>query len=198
MLTAAQKKVKQELEELYANSLFQKEEERISPDNKRPMKKWIFSLFGVLLFCSFMIIHFSFSNHEEIVSYLTIEQNYSEQSAQLLNDILEKRNLDLQVAKEAQAKFLSKEMDVKAPASFKNHHQDIIAVMEKRLTILSYLAGKNFDPVRLNKYLIELDVKQELAADSLLKAFEREKIEYVVKDDGTVQYWINTKSYQIN
>jgi hypothetical protein len=198
MLTAAQKKVKQELEELHANSLFQKEEERISPDNKRSMKKWIFSLIGVLLFCSFMIIHFSFSNHEEIVSYLTMEQNYSEQSAQLLNDILEKRNLDLQVAKEAQAKFLSKEMDVKAPASFKNHHQDMIAAMEQQLTILSYLAGRNIDPVRLNKYLIELDVKQELAADSLLKAFEREKIEYVVKDDGTVQYWINTKSYQIN
>ncbi|ETI69654.1 hypothetical protein [Neobacillus vireti] len=197
MLTAAQQKVKQELEELHAKGHFHKEVECSSPASKPSKKKWILSLIGVLLFCSFMIIHFSFSNHEEIVSYLTIEQNYSEQSVQLLNDILEKRNLD-QEAQEVQTKFLSKEMEVKAPASFKNHHQDMIAAMEQRLTIVSYLAGKNIDPVRLNKYLIELDVKQELAADSLLKAFDREKIEYVVKDDGTVQYWINSKSYQIN
>ncbi|WHY85461.1 hypothetical protein QNH39_23065 [Neobacillus novalis] len=198
MLTAAQQKVKQELEELHANGHFQKEVKFNSPANKRSKKKRIFLLIGVLLFCLFIIIYFSSSNHEEIVSYLAIEQNYTEQSAQLMNDVIEKRNLDLQEAKETQTKFLSNEIAVKAPASFKNHHQDMIAAMEQRLTILSYLAGKNIDPVRLNKYLIELDVKQELAADSLLTAFEREKIEYVVQDDGTVQYWINSTSYQNN
>lgn len=198
MLTPAQQKVKQELEELHANGLFNKEVECNSPASKRSMKKLIFSLTAFLLLCSFIILNLSFSNHEEIVSYFKIEQNYSRESGQLLNDILEKRNLDLQEAKAAQAKFLSKERAIKTPASFKNHHQDMIAVMEHRLTIISYLAGKNIDPVRLNKYLMELDVKQELAADSLLKAFEQEKIDYVVQDDGTVQYWINSKSYQIN
>ncbi|MFF2448955.1 hypothetical protein ACFVSW_17880 [Neobacillus sp. NPDC058068] len=198
MLTPAQQKVKQELEELHANGLFNKEVECNPPASKRSMNKWIFSLIGVFLLSSFIILNLSFSNHEEIVSYLTIEQNYSKQSGQLLNDILEKRNLDLQEAKEAQAKFLSKERAVKAPASLKNHHQDMIAVMEQRLAILSYLVANNIDPVRLNKYLMELNVKQELAADSLLKAFEQEKIDYVVQEDGTVQYWINSKSYQIN
>lgn len=196
MLTTAQQKVKKELEELHANGLFHHEAETVSPINKHSMKKWIYSIIGVFLICSFFMINFWISNQKEIVSYLSIEQNFTEQSAKLLNDVLEKNNLNLQQAKATQAKILSQEMDVKAPPRFKDHHLDLIDVMEQRLVIVTYLSSaKSIDSVRLNKYIIDLDVKRELAADSLLKAFDRETIKYVLQEDGTVQYWIKSKSY---
>jgi hypothetical protein len=199
MLTSAQQKVKQELDELHANGLFHHNLGTVPPRNKYSMKKWLYSIIGIILLCSFFLFTFSTSNHVEIVSYLMKEQSYNEQSAKLLIDILEKNNLNLQQAKTTQALLLSQEVDVKAPSSFKDHHLDLTDVLEQRLAILTYLATvKRIDPVRLHKYLIELDVKQELANDSLLKAFDRENITYVLQEDGTVQYWVKSKSYQYN
>jgi hypothetical protein len=58
--------------------------------------------------------------------------------------------------------------------------------MEQRLMILNSFPKKN---------LIALDVQQELVMDSLVKAFKREHIKYALQGDGTIQYWIKSKSF---
>jgi hypothetical protein len=60
--------------------------------------------------------------------------------------------------------------------------------MEQRLAILSNTSVSQ-------KTLTELSVREELALDSLQTAFDREQIKYLQKDDGSIQYWIHSKSY---
>src|SRR2546423_1407682 len=79
--------------------------------------------------------------------------------------------------------------------SFKEHQQDFINVMQQRFVIFSVTKKKE---VQLNSYVNELNVIQELAIDSLISAFDREKIKYIESDNGSLQYWINSKSYQYN
>ncbi len=200
MLTPAQQKVKQELEELQANALFHQDNETVTPVQPSSKKKWIYITMGssaLILLFSLAIIGIWTTNQTKVVPYLASEQQYKRQSEKLLNDCLENNTTDLNQAKREQAELLKKVKDLRAPSSLKNHQQDFLAVMEKQQEILTYLATtKSRSSITLNKKLIDLHVKQELAVDSLLQSFDREKMKYILHEDGSVHYWVNSKAYQ--
>jgi flagellar basal body-associated protein FliL len=191
MLTPAQQKVRQELEELQAIGRSLQNNDQVSSTIKRPRKKWI--LVGLLLFIfAISILAISYHNnakHEDIESYLTRAKSYDEQSKQLLRRCIDGAVTEqfMLQAKSKQKELVRESKQLAAPPNFKDHHQDFIQLMEQRLTILQTLPKKN---------LIPLDVQQELMKDSLVKAFKRENITYILEEDGTIQYWIKSKFYQ--
>lgn len=200
MLTPAQQKVKQELEELKASGLLHHEdEETVPPALRHPMKKWAYTVsilvLLIIMYAGYMI-GFSVPKQERISSFLAKEQEYNQQSAALLDDFLNKHPLNLEEAIGRQERLIGKVEDLPAPAGFKVHKQDLIRVFQQRHAIFTYLAhSKTADPMRLNKLLMELDVKEELVKDSLLNAFQHENIKHGIKGDGSVQYWINGEVY---
>ncbi|WP_413306981.1 hypothetical protein AA0X95_06795 [Bacillus sp. 1P10SD] len=201
MLTPAQQKVKQELEELQLKALVHQNEQGI-PDKKLYSKKWIYiivivAICAVTISSFILLLDFSTDTQEEIASYLEIEQGYAKQSAELFNEITEKDSNSLQESGILQAKIQKKVHSLAAPASLREHKSDLLDVIQQRRDIISYLTEKhNNNSIQLNKKIIELSIKEEMAADSLLKAFDREKIQYDTQEDGTVQYRVNSATYQ--
>ncbi|WP_066065335.1 hypothetical protein [Neobacillus soli] len=200
MLTAAQQKVKQELEELQIRAQVHSNDEAVSTNNSRSLKKWAYAiggLFALILICSFFLSDYAASTPEKIVSYLAIEQNCNVQSEQLLYDLIEKNAITPQHAKAMQAELLKKVHALKAPSSFNGHKQDLIDVFEQQLEIITYLSNiKTLNSTQLNKKIIELNIKKELAAESLMNAFANKHIKYLRQEDGTVHYWVESKMYQ--
>jgi type IV secretory pathway TrbF-like protein len=146
MLTTAQQKVKQELEELQINALVYHNEKTIIPRKSHSLKKWMFMIISILVLnvaCSLLIKGYWTQEQAQLVSYLTTVDVYNEQN------------------------------------------------------MMTNLEDPKHSEQQLNKYLIELSVKQELAVESLTKGFEKEKIKYLLRENGTIQYWIKSKSYDI-
>lgn len=200
MLTTAQQKVKQELEELQANALFHHEPEPASSSQQRSMKKRTYITIGIfvlMIIITFLLIEFLTPTHENTISYLAIEQQYNRQSEKLLSDCMELNTAEFENAKSDQTALLKKVTALEAPSSLQDHKHDLLDVMKQRQDIITYLASsKNSNSLTLNKKLIELNIKQELALDSLRKAFDREKIKYIMHENGTFQYWVNGEVYQ--
>ncbi|WP_462410939.1 hypothetical protein [Neobacillus sp. Marseille-QA0830] len=202
MLTQAQQKVKQELEELKVNGILHDETVTVSPVFVQPISKWPFILIG-LLAIGFILCYFAVNmavpSTQSIQNYLSKELELNQKSASLLADVTSKITSDPQQAINAQQKLWDKANDLSAPAGFKEHHQDFLVMMEHRYTILSHLAVSSpLDHHSLNRYQIELEVKQELALDSLIRAFDKQDIEYQIREDGSIQYWINQKPFEYN
>ncbi|MFJ7729582.1 hypothetical protein ACIQXV_26215 [Neobacillus sp. NPDC097160] len=200
MLTTAQQKVKQELEELQANALFHHEPEPAQSNQQRSMKKRAYitiGIFALMIIITFLMIEFLTPTHEKTISYLAIEQQYNRQSEKLLSDCKELHTADIENAKADQTALLKKVKALETPSSLQDHKHDLLDVMKQRQDILTYLASaKNSNSLTLNKKLIELNIKQELALDSLRKAFDREKIKYLMHENGTIQYWVNGNVYE--
>jgi len=201
MLTSAQQKVKQELEELQANAIFHHEPETLPPTQKHPRKKWFYVTIGfftfIIIISSIFMIKLLTHSHENTISYLAIEHKYYRQSEKLLNECVEDNTADIEKKNEDHAALLKKVNALETPSSLKGHRQDLLDVIEQRQDILIFLAAaNNSNSLTLNKKLIELNIKQELAFDSLVKAFEREKIKYILNEDGTIQYRVNGNVYE--
>lgn len=77
------------------------------------------------------------------------------------------------------------------------HNEKTIIPRKNEQNMMTNLEDPKHSEQQLNKYLIELSVKQELAVESLTKGFEKEKIKYLLRENGTIQYWIKSKSYGI-
>lgn len=191
MLTPAQQKIRQELEEFQVRGLTLPNHVNEAPSKQLSKKNW--TSIGLLFFlfaCSFLATAiYKHQGHENIETYLARIQAYDEQSDQLLKHSIGVPASDQSVlqALSTQKDLLTKTKEIEAPPSFKDHQQDFITLMEQRLTILHSLPKKK---------VIALDVQQELVKDSLVKAFQKEKIKYILQEDGTIQYWLNSKSYQ--
>jgi len=200
MLTATQKKVKQELEELQANVLYHPEPGTVPPARKNSMKKRVYitiGIFALIIICSFLMIKFLTPNYKKTVTYLKIEQNYYRQSEKLLVECMEKNIVEVGKAKADQDALLKKMYALETPSDLKDHKQDLLDVLEQQQEILTLLSKTTkSNSLTLNKKIMELHVKQELALDSLLKAFEREKIKYILNEDGTIQYRVNGNVYE--
>jgi hypothetical protein len=202
MLTTAQQKVKQELEELQINALAHHKKVIVIPSKKPALKRWFFTIIIVLLLiaaCSLLLQgYWTQKQSQGIISYLTKVDNYNEQSEKIVNDYLTGDIGNLEKGIAMQADLLSKVSDLETSTSFYSYQHDLMALLQGRLDMMTnYEDPQHSDNLQLNKVLIELSVKQALAADSLTKGFEREKIKYLVRDDSTVQFWINAKSYQV-
>ncbi|WP_284036374.1 hypothetical protein [Neobacillus sp. 114] len=201
MLTPAQQKVKQELEELKANASYKEHpmSENPIPAKTNSHKNWIFAAIGIILlilFSSMLTMNLAGPKNENVVTYLKKEQRYQRESSTLLEDCLENRAPNLQGAKVKQNELVTMLKNLPVPSGFREYSQELLSVFEQRLFIITYLAEtKTIDPFLLHKYLIELDVKQELAKDSLLKAFDSQKIKYRVQENGAIEYWVSGKSY---
>ncbi|MDQ1144309.1 hypothetical protein QE429_001136 [Bacillus sp. SORGH_AS 510] len=198
MLTPAQRKVKQELEELQLKAPLQPKDEEPSP-LKSHRRKW-FYMMGVIFafFISIFILQDLFStSQDEIVSYLKMEQAYYNQSSNLLNGAIEQDSASLKQASEKQAVLVQKVKKLKAPAELRIHKQYLLDVMQHRLDLITYLAETpHRDTFQVNKALLKLKVSQGLAAERLTTAFDREKIKYIEQEDGTIEYWVDTKTYR--
>lgn len=204
MLTTAQQKVKQELEELKANGCYHRHNEEIVVISPKTNFLLIFMVVGVgLLFLILAIFATTYRapNQKELNEYIIKEQEYNQESREFLGDAYDGANqidigrLELANAKHAELLLNVKKMPV--PAGLKAHKQDFLKVIEQREAILDmFTEGKTVDHSQLNKLLLELDIKQELAMESLLREFDREKVKYKLNEDGSVQYWINRESYQ--
>ncbi|WP_423799701.1 hypothetical protein [Neobacillus sp. SAB-20_R2A] len=201
VLTPAQQKVKQELEELKANGSYRDQliSENPIPAKTNSHKNWIFAALGIILlilFSSLLTMNLAGLKNEKIVSFLKKEQRYHRESSTLLEDCLENRAPNLQADKAKQNDLVTMLKDLPVPSGFRDYKQELLSVYEQRLFIITYLAEtKTIDHGLLQKFLIELDVKQELAKDSLLKAFDSQKIKYHVQENKAIEYWINGKSY---
>lgn len=201
VLTPAQQKVKQELEELKANGSYRDQliSENPIPAKTNSHKNWIFAALGIILlilFSSLLTMNLADLKNEKIVSFLKKEQRYHRESSTLLEDCLNNREPNLQEAKAKQNDLVTMLKDLPVPSGFREYKQELLSVYEQRLFIITYLAEtKTIDHGLLQKFLIELDVKQELAKDSLLKAFDSQKIKYRVQENGAIEYWLNGKSY---
>jgi hypothetical protein len=193
MLTPAQQKIRQELEELQVNGLHREKQDQTLPSKKRRFTNWSFYLIGILLLtiiCSVV----KFSNHplDDSITYLTKVQAYNSQSDALLISFIHQSGTveEMQQAAAKQNQLLQNTIKLKAPADFKEHQQDFIEVINQRTNILTSLAGSN----KVN--LIELTVKEELAKESFERALQKEKIKYHLQKDGTIEFWINTRSFR--
>jgi hypothetical protein len=198
MLTPAQQKVKQELEELQLKAPLKPKDEEPSP-LKIHRRRWFYMMGGIFaVIISIFILQDLFStSHEEIVSYLKVEQSYNNQSSNLLNGIIEQDSASLQQAVEKQAVLVQKVKKLKAPAVLRIHKQYLLDVMQHRLDLITYLAETtNRDTFQVNKAVLKLKISQGLAAERLTNAFDRENIKYIEQQDGTIEYWVDTKAYQ--
>jgi hypothetical protein len=193
MLTPAQQKVKQELEELQLKPQIQPyDEETFS--NKSPRKKWAYLITGfcaVVIISSFLLQDFTTSTQDKIVSYLKVVQTYNQQSSNLLKQVTEQETGNFHQAIKKQAELVQKVNNLKAPAELNKHKQDLLDVMQQRLA-----EAKNRDAFQINKKLLKLKVAQGLASERLANTFDREKIKYVQQEDGTMEYWVDKKVYQ--
>jgi len=199
MLTPAQQKVKQELEELQVKAIIQCRDE--ATPNKRPKKPWYYILSGIciVIISSFLLLDLSTANQEEVVSYLKVEQSYNKRSTNLFINITEKDPTRLQQAVDKQAELLQKVNDLKAPASLGVHKQDLLKVMQQRLDLLTYLAEEeNRNEIQVNKKFLELKVSRGIAIENLTSALDKAEIKYTQEEDGMIQYWVDSKVYQYN
>jgi hypothetical protein len=195
MLTPAQQKIRQELEELQVNGLLQPKQAPPLPAKKERSNNWSFYLIGILLLtiiCLVYYIYFSNRQHANADTYLIKVQAYNAQSDELLADFIKQPETDGNIKKALyeQNRLLKKAIELKAPEDFKEYKQDFIEVINQRKNMLSTLAFSN----KIN--LMELNVKKELAKESLERALQKAGIKYQVQEDGTLQYWIKSKPYQ--
>jgi hypothetical protein len=193
MLTPAQQKIRQELKEFQVRGLTLPNHVKEAPSKQRSKKNWTsVGLLFLLVACSFLATAiYKQQGHENIETYLARILAYDEQSDQLLKHSIGVPPSDPSVlqALSTQKGLLRKTKEIEAPPSFKDHKQDFINLIEQRLMILDSLPQKK---------VIALDVEQELVKDSLVKAFQKEKIKYIWQEDGTIQYWLNSRSFQYN
>ena len=200
MLTPAQQKVKQELEELQVKATIQRRDEEPAP-NKRPKKTWFYILGGIctVIISSFLLQDFSTANQEKIASYLKVEQAYNKRSTNLFIKITEKDTTKLQQAVVKQAELLQIVNELKAPANLSLHKQDLLKVMQQRLDLLTYLAEEeNRNEIQVNKKFLELKVSRGIAIENLTSALDKAEIKYTQEEDGMIQYWVDSKVYQYN
>lgn len=173
--------------------------ENPSPAKINIHKKWIVVVLGIILLIlifSLLTMNLASPKNERIVSYLKNEQRYQWESSTLLEDCLENRAPNLQEVEAKQNELIPMLKDLPVPSGFREYNQELLRVFKHRLSIITYLGEtKTIDPFLLHKYLIELDVKQELAKESLLKAFDSQKIKYRVQENGAIEYWVSGKSY---
>ena len=202
MLTTAQQKVKQELDELQLNALTHQHNKPMPPHKRHSFKNRIITITAIsllMLTCSLLLKGYWTDKELGVPSYLTKVHDYNKQSETLLNDFLTGKMENLDDSRAKQEDFLAKVTNLKTSTSFHDYQQDLITVIEHRLNMMtSFKNPTDSDQNQLNQSLIELSVKRELALDSLIKGFEREKITYKLKENGTVQYWINSKSYSVS
>jgi hypothetical protein len=190
MLTPAQQKIRQELEELQVKGRSLSEKVPETPTKHRAKIKWSYYLLGLLLLCAACALlykEYVVPKRESVFTFLTKIQSYEEQSKQLVKGVADGQAPSGQVRKKQQD-LLKNVIHLGAPSSFYEYKKDMISVMEQRLVILSNTSVSQ-------KSLTELSVREELALDSLRTAFDREQIKYLQKDDGSLQYWIHSKSY---
>lgn len=200
MLTTAQQKVKQELEELQINALVYHNEKTVITRKSHSLKKWKFMIISILVLivaCSLLIKGYWTQEQTQLVSYLTKVDDYNEQSEKILNDFLNEKIDNIEQGKAKQVDLISKVTHLKTSTSFHEHQQDLLSVIEHRLDMMTNLEDPKHSEQQLNKYFIELSVKQEFAVESLTKGFEKEKIKYILRENGTIQYWIKSKSYDV-
>jgi len=197
MLTPAQQKVKQELEELQAAGRFHhKAQQEFHAPQPSSLKKWMLPLVGMLLILLLVVMYLFHSNQSETVAYLVKEQHLYQQSEKLLNETLYEKPVDYQEAKMKQIQLWKKLSELDSPSRLHDHKIDLLDVMEQQQEVLIYLtASKNIDSATLNQKMIELQVRQELAFDSLRTALERDKFKYETLEDGAVRYWVYSKIY---
>jgi hypothetical protein len=190
MLTPAQQKIRQELEELQVKGRSFSEKVPETPTKRRAKINWSYYLLGLLLLCAASALlykEYVVPKRESVFTFLTKIQSYEEQSKQLVKGVANGQVPSGQVRKKQQD-LLKNVIHLGTPSSFYEYKKDMISVMEQRLVILSNTSVSQ-------KSLTELSVREELALDSLRTAFDREQIKYLQKDDGSIQYWIHSKSY---
>ncbi|CRK81368.1 hypothetical protein [Neobacillus massiliamazoniensis] len=190
MLTPARQKIRQELEELQVKGRSFSEKVPETPTKHRAKINWSYYLLGLLLLCAASALlykEYVVPKRESVFTFLTKIQSYEEQSKQLVKGVANGQVPSGQVRKKQQ-ELLKNVIHLDAPTSFYEYKKDMISVMEQRLVILSNMSVSQ-------KSLTELSVREELALDSLRTAFDREQIKYLQKDDGSIQYWIHSKSY---
>ncbi|MEH7307264.1 hypothetical protein [Neobacillus drentensis] len=201
MLTTAQQKVKQELEELQINALTHHYDKQVIPRKRYPFKKWIITIIATILLmvtCFLLLKEYWTQKELGLTSYIMKAHDYNQQSETILNNFLAGNLANIVESRGKQENILIKVTNLPTSTSFDEHHQDLITVIEHRLDMMTSIKDPiHSDKIQLNKALIELSVKQELAADSLIEGFELEKIKYKRHVNGTIQYWINSKSYLV-
>ncbi|MBT2657251.1 hypothetical protein J7E81_18805 [Bacillus sp. ISL-18] len=197
MLTPAQQKVKQELEELQAAGRFYHAEKTGSlTPHPSSMKKWVILAAGFLLILLMAVLYSFHPNQSDLAAYLTKEQLLYRQSEQLLNQALSGHTVDYREAKAEQIHLWKRLSALDPPSRLQAHKLDLLHVMEQQQEILTYLdVSKVSNTATLNHKIIELRVKQELVMESLQSALEREKIKYERLEDGTVHYWVDSRVY---
>jgi hypothetical protein len=213
MLTPAQKKVRHELEELQINGRLHQHENNlpqpIEHSQTNTTSNFRFIVITLIL-VSCLIVIISLLNrkmtesHQDILNYLTKAQALNRQSERMLDNHIDNVHLEIsrqplsemEAIRVKQDELLLQAMDLKAPASFKDHQNDFIEEMDQRLTIFTLLEVNPANRTQLNKYLIELRIKQELQRESLLVALERANIKHAQEADGTIKYWINDDTFQ--
>jgi len=191
MLTPAQRKVKQELEQLKVmgqTSLDTNQSASPQADSRAGLGRIGFFLLFMMAGSILSFIVLSPPSDKKIAAYLTMEHKYNQQSIQLLNEGLTNKRRDLTLQLELKD-LVKQAKDQRVPANFTNHQQDFLHLLEQRLTLLTV------NPEQSQNFRIQLDVQQELAADSLKEALKRANIHYKVLENGDIQYSLTGKHY---
>ncbi|TDK62171.1 hypothetical protein E2K98_08895 [Bacillus salipaludis] len=205
MLTPAQQKIRQELEELQIKGLLQTEQKNIHPQivHQSNRDKSGFRITGTVLFI-FVLLIFSLAIYnkitiemkESLISYLAKAQKLNRKGDRILDNIRSEpspsRDKIIQ-ALSMQRKLNEKAKDLKAPANFSELKSDFLTVNEERLKILTDMLKNNL--TGMTPSLNQLYVKQELEKDRLIRAFQKASIKYKKYENGTIQYWYKKHSY---
>ncbi|WP_026575869.1 hypothetical protein [Bacillus sp. UNC438CL73TsuS30] len=205
MLTPAQQKIRQELEELHINGLLQTEQKNNQPKvmQQSDRDKKGFRNTGTVLFILVLLIFSltlynkkSIENKEAFISYLAKAQDLNKKGDRVLANIQSEPNTsrtEMIQALSLQSKLNEQAKELKVPAGFSELKKDFLAVNEERLNILTEMLKKNL--TGMTPSLNQLYVKQELEKDRLIRAFRRTSIKHKEYEDGTIQYWYKNHSY---
>jgi len=197
MLTPVQKKIRRELEELHVNGMIQQQahlSESVQAVPKKTSRFIKMILFVLVCTIVSIVIYIQYTryNHNEFILYLSKVQLIHLESETMLKNLPASNPETITAA----ADLLTETENVAAPLGFREHKQDLIHEMEQLLVVIRYLTDGSPDSVQLNKYLIDLRIKQGLQRESLLQAFQSTSIKYLQGDDGTITYWIKDQVYQ--
>ncbi|MDQ6600389.1 hypothetical protein [Bacillus salipaludis] len=205
MLTPAQQKIRQELEELQIKGLLHTEQKNNYPEIKQLSNrdKRVFKITCMVLFI-FVLLIFSLAlynkksieNKEAFISYLSKAQDLNQKGDRLLDNTQSEPNpsrIKIIQALSLQRKLNEQAKNLKAPANFSELKKDFLAVNEERLNILTDMQKNNLTGMK--RSLNQLYVKQELEKDRLIRAFQKASITYKKYENGTIQYWYKKHSY---
>jgi hypothetical protein len=144
------------------------------------------------------------NDHHEVLSYIEKIDRYNRDSTEIVDRIrleLYRTNQgeysnDVRKAKEELQQVVNQAVTLSPPRSFVQHKNLLIAVLHQQIIVLTTYNNtkKTYVFDKLKTSVGDLNQKQDLERKALLKALNKEGINYKQLGDGSIRYWYKSHS----